>query len=280
MYAIKTDKLCKKRGEFLLENVSIELPKGYIMGLVGENGAGKSTIINLLLGMLRPDSGSINILGSSDNTAVKNDIGVALSEPFMPQCMNAVMIDKMYSGIYKNWHSDVFFGYVKQFDIPDRKAFFELSRGNKMKIAIASALSHDAKLLILDEATSGLDPVVRDDILDVLYDFTRGEEHSILISSHITTDLERLCDYIAFVHKGRLILSGAKDEICESYVRLNCSDDELKELDKASVIGVRRGEYSNEVIAERSAVNGRGGVSASLEELFLYMVKYKEEERK
>lgn len=280
MYAIKTDRLCKKRGEFLLDNINIELPKGYIMGLVGENGAGKSTLISLLLGTLHPDSGSVNILGGSSNdTALKNDIGVALSEPFLPQCMNAAILDKMYSGIYKKWQSDTFFGYIKQFNIPDNKAFSELSRGNKMKLAIASALSHEAKLLILDEATSGLDPVVRDDILDVLYDFTREEEHSILISSHITTDLERLCDYIAFIHKGKLILSGEKDEICESYVKLNCSDTELALIDKSAVIGVRRGEYSNEAIVERSALHGLDGAAVNLEELFLYMVKYKEGEK-
>lgn len=280
MYAVKTDKLCKRRGEFLLDGISLELPKGYILGLVGENGAGKSTFISLLLGMLRPDGGSINILGSSDNSvALKNDIGVVLSEPFMPQCMNASMIDKMYSGIYKNWQSDTFFRYIKQFNVPDNKVFSALSRGNKMKLAIASALSHDAKLLILDEATSGLDPIVRDDILDVLYDFTSDDEHSILISSHITGDLERLCDYIAFIHKGRIILSGEKDEICESYVKLSCSNAELKSLDKDALIGVRRGEYSDEVIAKRNALCGLTGAPVSLEELFLYMVKYGEEEK-
>lgn len=269
MNAFKVEHLFKKRGGFELSDVSLCLPQGCIMGIIGENGAGKSTLMSLMTGAIKPDGGVVELLGKQNSDkSVMEDIGVVYSEPNFTGGVNIKQLDKIFSGIYRNWDSDCFNVYAERFDIPKNTKFKDLSRGNKMKASIAAALSHDAKLLLLDEATSGLDPVVRDDILDVLNELARDKGISIFISSHIVTDLERLCDYITFIHEGRIIMSGAKDEICEGYKCTQCSDSELALLDKDDIIGVRRGKYSNDVMMKCS------GGRTTLEELFLYMVKY------
>lgn len=269
MNAFKVEHLFKKRGGFELSDVSLCLPQGCIMGIIGENGAGKSTLMSLMTGAIKPDGGVVELLGKQNSDkSVMEDIGVVYSEPNFTGGVNIKQLDKIFSGIYRNWDSDCFNVYAERFDIPKNTKFKDLSRGNKMKASIAAALSHDAKLLLLDEATSGLDPVVRDDILDVLNELARDKGISIFISSHIVTDLERLCDYITFIHEGRIIMGGAKDEICEGYKCTQCSDSELALLDKDDIIGVRRGKYSNDVMMKCS------GGRTTLEELFLYMVKY------
>ena len=213
MNAIEIRNLTKHYVGFSLENLNLTLPSGCIMGLVGENGAGKSTTIRMLLGMARPDGGEITVFGQKMDAGLRERIGVVLDEPGYPGCMTAAQIGKMLAGLYKGWEKDTFEGYLTSLRIPENKPFKDFSKGMKMKLCLAAALSHGAKLLILDEATSGLDPVVRDELLDIFNDFTRDEGNSVLISSHIVSDLEKICDYIAFLHRGKLMLCREKDEL-------------------------------------------------------------------
>ena len=197
-YAIEMENVSKRFGGVCaLDNVTLKVRRGEIHALVGENGAGKSTTINLIMNSLKKDSGEISVMGvdnaSGDFAELKEDIGVVLDEAYFPMVINAEVVNKMMKATYTRWDEEVFFGYIHRFDLPQKKPFKEFSRGMKMKLAIAVALSHDPKLLVLDEATSGLDPIVRDEILEIFYDFTRDPEHSVLISSHILSDLEKLC---------------------------------------------------------------------------------------
>ena len=205
MNAIEISGLCKSYEGFRLENFSLNLPKGSILGLAGENGAGKSTIIKLIMNAERRDAGSVRVLGTEctepEFSDLKNDIGIVLDEANFPTVLTPKMICRVMESTYKNWNSTQYFDYVRRFALPEDKKFKDFSRGMKMKLAIAAALSHNAKLLVLDEATGGLDPLVRDEILDILNDFTRDEEHSILMSSHIVSDIEKICDYFAFIHQ-------------------------------------------------------------------------------
>ena len=198
MNAIQLSHINKSFGDFAIRDLCLEVPSGTICGLVGENGAGKSTTIRLLMGALRPDSGSARVLGSDVSSpefrAVKEDIGVVLDEAYFPESLNAVQVGRIMAGTYRRWDQGRYDGYLKRFDLPLKKQFKDFSRGMRMKLAIAVALSHQPKLLVLDEATAGLDPIVRDEVLDLFNEFTREEDHSILISSHILKDLEKLCD--------------------------------------------------------------------------------------
>ena len=209
MNALELKKVSKSFSGFYLDNISFTLPSGCIMGLIGENGAGKSTTIKLILDMLHKDSGTITILGKDngeDIALTKEDVGIVMDEVGMPECLTAKQIGKVMKHTFRNWNEDEYARLLKKLSLPDNKQFKDFSRGMKMKLGIAVALSHGAKLLLLDEPTSGLDPVVRDEVVDMFYDFTRDENHSILIFSHIVSDLEKLCDYVAFLHKGKLLL--------------------------------------------------------------------------
>ena len=271
MNAIEIKNLSKFYRGFSLENLNLTLPSGCIMGLVGENGAGKSTTIRMILGLTRPDSGSITVFGQKMDQALKQEIGVVLDEPGYPNCMNARQIGKMLAGIYRGWEKDTFEGYLTKLHIPENKPFKDFSKGMKMKLCLAAALSHGAKLLILDEATSGLDPVVRDDILDILNDFTRDEGNSVLISSHIVSDLEKICDYIAFLHRGKLMLCREKDELLNEYAFVQGSREEI---DGLRPIGRRDGRFGTEAIVRRSDVPaGMKTSPITIEELFIFMAK-------
>ncbi|MBQ7098974.1 MAG: ABC transporter ATP-binding protein [Oscillospiraceae bacterium] len=275
MNAIEIKNLSKHYKGFSLENLSLTLPSGCIMGLVGENGAGKSTTIRLLLGMTRPDSGEISVFGQKLSREMKEQIGVVLDEPGYPGCMNAAQIGKMLSGIFKGWEQTTYDHYLAKLRIPDNKPFKDFSKGMKMKLCLAAALSHGAKLLILDEATSGLDPVVRDELLDVFNDFTRDEGNSVLISSHIVSDLEKICDYIAFLHRGKLMLCREKDELLSEYAFVQGSREEIDRLD---TIGRRDGRFGTEAIVRRSQVPaGMKTSPITIEDLFIFMAK--EEQR-
>lgn len=249
------------------------------MGLVGENGAGKTTTIKLLLQMLRRDSGSVALLGEdcSSQTAsvgIKEQIGVVLDEVGFPECLTAKQVNNILKHTYTAWEENTYFSYLKKLSLPLDKSFGEYSRGMKMKLGIASALSHRAKLLILDEATSGLDPVVREEILDIFNDFTRDEGHSILMSSHIVSDLEKTCDYIAFLHKGKLLVCEEKDRILEKYGMLHCTMGQLQKLAPSAVLGKRVSPYGVEAVVERSQLpSSMEAGPVSLEELFVMMVK-------
>ena len=243
MNAIEVRNLSKNYKGFSLENISFTLPSGCIMGLVGENGAGKSTTIKLILDMIKKSGGEINLLGKSNTACSKEDIGVVMEENGLPESFNAKEINSVLKNIYKSWNEKEFFHYLNKFSIPTNKKIKNFSKGMKMKIHIAVALSHNAKLLILDEATSGLDPVVRDEILDIFNDFTRDENHSILFSSHIVSDLEKLCDYIAFMHKGCLLLCEEKDELLNNYCIAQCDESRINKIDKSDILSVRKSEY-------------------------------------
>ena len=277
MNAIETRGLTKTYGDFTLSGLDLTLPGGCIMGLVGENGAGKSTTIRLLLGMVRPDGGSATVLGAPvgpDMRAVKEQIGVVLDDVGYPAGLTAKQMGKVLAAAYKNWDQGLFERYLRDLDIPTDKKFSALSRGNKMKLGIAGALSHDAKLLVLDEPTGGLDPVVRDQVVDILSEFTRDASRSILISSHIVSDLEKLCDYIAFLHKGKLLLCEEKDRLLEEYGVLQCDRAFLEGLAPGAVLGRRDTPYSVEALVRRDAAPA--GVTlrpVTIEELFVLLVK-------
>lgn len=277
MNAIEVNGVSRAYPGFLLDHISFSLPTGTILGLVGENGAGKSTLMKLILGMIRADSGSVSVLGYNDlraNPEIREDLGVVMDESCFPAVMKAAEIGTMLSMIYRNWDERDFEHLLAVLGIPKDKMFGKLSRGNKMKLGIACALSHHPKLLILDEATSGLDPVVRDELLDILLDFTRDESHSILMSSHIVSDLEKACDYIVFLHEGRILLSGEKDLLLEQYGKVCCSRERFAQISSAAVIGKRETDYGVECIAGREALSGAMKVQpVGLEELFVMMVK-------
>ncbi len=274
MHAIEIKNLSKAYKGFKIDNLNLTFPGGYILGLVGENGAGKSTTIKLILDMIHKDSGSISILGQDHKSVSKEDIGVVMEENGLPESFNADEINAVFKNIYSAWNENEYYSYLKKFSLPLNKKIKDFSKGMKMKLYIAVALSHNAKLLILDEATSGLDPVVRDEILDIFYDFTRDENHSILISSHIVSDLEKLCDYIAFMHKGKLILFEEKDELLNNYCIIQCTEDEINDFEKSSVLGVRKNEYGVSAVVKKSAVKGNSNlIPINLEDLFVYMIR-------
>ena len=278
MNAIEIKGLEKRYDGFQLGSFDLTLPSGCIMGLVGENGAGKSTTIKLIMNAIGRDAGEISVLGVDNRSAefrdVKEDIGVVLDEAYFPEVMSARNVGKVMALTYKNWDAAAFEGYLKKFSLAPDKIFKDYSRGMRMKLAIAAALSHGAKLLILDEATSGLDPMARDELLDIFNDFTRDENCSILLSSHIVSDLEKICDYIAFLHKGRLVLCEEKDRLLEEYVLIRLPEERLKELPEESIISRRASGYGTEALVLR------GGIPAaiptehtSLEDIILFMAK-------
>ncbi len=274
MNAIEVKNLTKKYKGFALENLNLILPKGCIMGLIGENGAGKSTTIKSLLGIIRADSGSVEIFGKEPTADIKQKIGVVLDEVGLPQDFNVKEIQAVMRSTFSNWQDDVFADYIRKFRLPEKKPFKSFSKGMKMKLGIAVALSHNAKLLILDEPTSGLDPVVRDEIVDIFNDFTRDESHSILISSHIVSDLEKICDYIAFLHNGRLMLCEEKDRLLEQYGFINTTPEMLRELDKSAVIGTKSNKWGVEAIVDRNKIPHTFEVKPiTIEDLFIFMVK-------
>ncbi len=277
MNALEIRDLSKSYKNFSLEHLNLTLPGGCIMGLVGENGAGKSTTIKLILNMIHRDGGRITILGRdnvSEMQLLKEEIGVVLDEVGFPECLNRKQVSRIMALSFKNWDSGYFETLCEKLGVPDQKKFGEYSKGMKMKIGIAVAMSHHPKMLILDEATSGLDPVVRDDVLDLLNDFTRDEDHAVLISSHIVSDLEKICDYIAFMHQGRLVLCEEKDRLSELYGLIRCTKEQLDELDARAVIGKRQSPYGVEAVVRRDALPvGMEAGPVDLEELFVMMVR-------
>ena len=277
MNALEIKNLTKSFSGFKLDNLNLTLPSGCIMGLIGENGAGKSTTIKLILDMLHKDSGTIKILGrdNQDNIDItKEDIGVVMDEVGIPECLNAKQVGKIMRYTFRNWNDEEYVNYLKKLSIPADKPFKEFSRGMKMKLGIAIAMSHESKLLLLDEATSGLDPVVRDEVVDMLSEFTRDENHSILISSHIVSDLEKLCDYVAFLHKGKLLLFEEKDRLLGEYGIIHCTTEQLSELGSKAVKHKKETPYGVEAIVLRDKIPSNIKISPiSIEELFIFMVK-------
>ncbi len=277
MDAIQTKGLCKHYPDFTLENIDLTLPHGCIMGLIGENGAGKSTLIKLLLGLVPADGGEAQVLGSDDvlnNCALKEHIGVVMEDCGFPENLTLTNVNAVLKRSYRTWDESRFLDYAKRFQLPGKKPIKDFSRGMRMKLSIAAALSHDSRLLLLDEATSGLDPIVRDEMLDVFLDFIQDEQNSILISSHIISDLEKACDYIAFMHKGRMLFIQPKDELLRAYVLAKAPAAELRALLPEAVVGVRESAFGAEALIRRDALpQGMAYEPATLEEIMLYHVK-------
>ena len=276
MNASEVRGLTKSYRDFTLGPVDFTLPNGAILGLIGENGAGKTTTIRLILDTLRRDGGTITIFGEDNRAGFplrKEDIGVVLDEAGLSECLTAPEVGRIMQGVYRKWDAKQFAELLDRLAVPTNKRIKEYSLGMKRKLSIAVALSHRAKLLLLDEPTSGLDPVVRDEVVSIFSEFTRDEEHSILISSHIVSDLEKLCDYIAFLHKGRLLLCEEKDRLHEEYGVLRCTKEELDVLPASAVIGKRTNPYGVEAIVRRAQAPGRELSAVDIEQLFILMAK-------
>ena len=276
--AIEIRGLTKKYQGFSLENLNLDLPYGCVLGLVGENGAGKSTTIRLIMDALERDGGTVSVLGVDNRSReflnLKEDIGVVLDETFVPEIINAKQLGKIMAGTYKNWDQSAYDGWIKRFGLPPDKKFKDYSRGMTMKLGIAAALSHHARLLLLDEATGGLDPMVREELLEVFADFAAEEGHAVLLSSHIVSDLERICDYIAFLHKGKLVLCEEKDMLLDQYGILKCTKEQLANIPQEAIHGKRVGTYGVEALVERDFMPRDLVVDrANLEDIILYMVK-------
>ena len=277
MNALEIRNLTKSYPGFTLDHLNLTLPCGCILGLIGENGAGKSTAIKLILDMIRKDSGTVTILGR-DNAeqieSIKEEIGVVTDEAGIPECLTVEQVGKVMKHTFRNWDEAEYARLIRKLSLPEKKQFRDFSRGMKMKLAIAVAMSHNSRLLILDEATSGLDPVVRDEVVEMFSDFTRDENHSILISSHIVSDLEKLCDYVAFLHQGKLLLCEEKDRLLDEYGLIHCTAEELRNLPADAVRYKKENPYGVEAMVRRDGVPDGVHVSPiSIEELFVFMVK-------
>ena len=276
MNAIKIKGLTKTYPGFTLGPLDLVVPGGSVVGLIGENGAGKSTTIRLLLDLTRPEIGEISLLGRpvSELPTLKEEIGIVLDEPGLPAALTARQIGRVLRDAYRNWDESAWEENLRRFSIPADKKFAELSNGTKMKLSLSAALSHRARLLILDEATNGLDPVMRDEVVDILMEFTRDEEHSILISSHIVSDLEKLCDYIAFLHKGKLIVFEEKDVLSGEYGLFHGTASELAALPAEALLHRVDTPYGVTAAVRRDAVpSGMELSPISIEELFVMMAK-------
>lgn len=278
MNVIEVNGVTKVYPDFTLDNVSFTLPAGTIMGLVGENGAGKSTTIKLIMDAIQPDDGSISVFGkwngTKEFTQMKQDIGIVLDEAYFPEVLSAKDLNKVMRVTYSKWDQAVYEGYIQRFHLPEEKQIKKYSRGMKMKLAIAVALSHHPKLLILDEATSGLDPMARDEILDVFNDFTRDETHSVLLSSHIISDLEKICDYITFLHKGKLVLSEEKDVLLDSYAIVKLPDDGIQDLPEDAVVRRKKTRYGYDALILKEQINKAFTKERiTLEDIILFLAK-------
>lgn len=253
MNALEIKNISKTYKNFKLDDISFVLPCGHIMGLIGENGAGKSTIINCILDIIEKDSGSISVLGQKNdknNVSLKENIGVVLDASDVYDNYTVKQVENIMKDVYKQWNHEVYDYYIQKFALPLNKIIKDFSRGMKMKMAITIALSHQPKLLILDEATSGLDPIMRDEILDVFMEFVQDENHAILLSSHISSDLEKIADYITFIHEGKLILSTSKDELIYEYGLMKCRNDEFDKIEKEDIIRYRIKTYEVEILVK------------------------------
>lgn len=250
---IEIKNLTKKYPGFTLGGINLTLPKGAIMGFIGENGAGKSTTIKTMLNIIPKDKGEVNLLGKNIETSekrIKQEIGVVLDDSFLSDYLNLEDIHKIMKQFYQNWDKNLFDNYSKQFNLPKGKKIKEYSTGMKMKLKIATALSHHPQLLILDEPTSGLDPVIRSEILDIFRDFIQDEEHSIFLSSHITSDLEHIADYITFIHQGKIMLSKSREELLEQYGVARCSQKDFETINPSDYLHYKKNRYQIDVLVE------------------------------
>ena len=284
--AIEIKNLTKKYDGFTLDNISFNVPKGSIMGFIGQNGAGKTTTIRALLNITKIDGGSIRMLGMElyeNEYAIKEQIAAVFDELPFYEGFTAKTLGIMFEGLYNTWNWEKYYAYLERFNLPLKKRIGKFSKGMKMKLQIATALSHGAKLLIMDEATTGLDPVVRNEILDIFREYLSDEDTSILMSSHITSDLDKIADSVTFIDKGKLLLTGYKDEILESHGLAKCSRDDFKEIAPQDYISARMGDFGVEfLVSDRVACKNKySGLlmeNTNLEEIMLFYVNKEKKE--
>lgn len=277
--ALELNNVSKQYKDFHLDNVSFKVPQGSIVGLIGENGAGKSTTINTILGLIKKDGGTITMLGKKDfDAACRENIGVVFDGNNYPDMLTPKQLGKVFKNIYSSWNRKKYEELLKKFNLPSDKKIKQFSKGMKMKYAVSVAFSHNSKLLILDEATSGLDPIMRDEILDMFLDFIQDDENSILVSSHITSDLEKVADYIVFIHDGKIVFSKPKDELLENYGIIKCGSDLFDKIDKEKMIAYRKQDYEWQIlIDDRQSAQKKYPkaliVPADIDEIMLMYVK-------
>lgn len=282
--ALVIKNLDKSYGDFSLKNLSLTLPRGQVMGFVGENGAGKTTTIKCILDIVHKDAGEVSILGKSmaeDMIGIREQLGVVLAESEFHSMLNLRGVGRILQGIYKNHDGELFRSLCNRFSLPEKKLMKEYSTGMKRKLALIAALSHRPTLLLLDEPTSGLDPVVREEMLDLFMDFMQEEDHAILISNHITSDLDKIADSIAFIHQGRLIFSKGKEELTETMGIIKCGKDAFEALDKSHVLRVRKSAFDVEALIDDLGSDkylGQGILSqaATTEEIMLFYIRGEE----
>lgn len=278
--AIELRGVTKHYEGFTLDNIGFDVPKGSIMGFIGQNGAGKTTTIRSLLNITNIDDGEIRLMGLDhikDEVEIKKRIAVVFDELPFHDIFNAADMAWIFEGLYPEWDNTVYSAYLERFKLPLKKKIGQYSKGMKMKLQIACALSHNAELLVMDEATTGLDPVVRDEILHIFMEYLRDGERSILMSSHITGDLEKIADSVTFIDKGKILLSGYKDVILETHGILKCSKDEIDNIDKSDIVSIRLNEFGAEIMLsdrENARYKYDGAVidPASLDDIMLYYV--------
>lgn len=277
---LQVENLTKQYAEFKLDHVSFSVPKGTIMGLIGENGAGKSTTIHAILDLIHKDEGTVTFWGQklSDKQQLKEDIGVVFDGINFFETLTPAKVGKISKAAYKQWDASLYQDYLKRFQLPAEKEIKTMSKGMKTKLCIAVALSHRPKLLILDEATSGLDPVMRDDILDVFLDFVQDENHSILMSSHISSDLEKVADYITFIHQGKVLFCKTKDDLRYKYGIIRCGAAVFDQIDKGEILACRKDDYQWNVLVadkERAKRTYKNAVvdDATIDDILLLYVK-------
>lgn len=275
---LKTKDVTKKYSDFCLSGINLEIPKGSIVGLVGQNGAGKTTLIKIILGIERMDGGETEIFGTKDIACAKKDIGVVLDNSFFPEILKVRDIYRIMKPIYKNWDNELFKKCIKQFGLNEGSKIKNLSKGMKKKLEISTALSHKPKFLILDEPTSGLDPIVRREVLDLFMDFVEDENNSVLISSHITDDIETIADYIVFIDNGNLIFAKSIEDLRDNYAILRCKDTEFEMIDKTDIIRLIKNKYSYDILVDNKEEAKRkyGGFvidKASIDDIMLFFVK-------
>ncbi|MDR2025479.1 MAG: ABC transporter ATP-binding protein [Hungatella sp.] len=278
---LQVENLTKQYPDFKLDHVSFSIPKGAIMGLIGENGAGKSTTISAILDLIKRDEGMVKFWGkelSSDPRNIKENIGVVFDGINFYETLTPAKIGRISAAAYRQWDETAYDNYLKRLQLPPHKEIKTFSRGMKMKLGIAVALSHKPKLLILDEATGGLDPVMRDDMLDLFLDFVQDEDHSILMSSHISTDLEKVADYITFIHKGKALFCKEKDELRYQYGIIRCKTDQFHAIDKSEILAYRKRDYQWDVLVadkEKARRKYKTAVvdNASIDDILLLYVK-------
>lgn len=281
MNAIEIKGLCKHYDGFSLREVDLVVPRGSIMGFVGQNGAGKTTTIRAILNLISKDAGKIQVLGMDhveQESIIKERIAVIFDEIPFHDALTPRQLSLVLQGIYSQWQPQVYTGYLERFGLPQNKKIGQLSKGMKMKLQIAAALSHQAELLIMDEATAGLDPVVRSEMLRVFMEYMQDERHSILMSSHITSDLEKIADSVTYIHQGRILLSGYKDDILNRHGLLKCKNADLELVEPQDCVSTHRTEYGADVlVADRELCRHKYPElllePATLDEILLYYVR-------